>query len=294
MKIWTSLVATAALALSLASAAPAGATEAETQYPNGAEGFMAGAVPPPGVYFLNYLTHYTTNRLNDGSGDRVPVHFRLNATAEVARFVWTSDVQVLGANWGMHILTPLVNLEYELGPNSVHQFGLGDITIDPVILSWHWKNFHLATGLDVILPTGRYDKAKPLNIGANYWGFEPLVAGTYLSDDGFEVSAKLMYTVNTKNTATDYRSGQAFHMDYMVGQHIGDWTAGVGGYWFRQTSDDRRAGVGIGNRGRAFAAGPAVKYDVGGVSLIGRWQHEFASENRPQGDKFWFKFVTAL
>ena len=26
-------------------------------YPNGAECFMAGAVPPPGTYFLNYVTH---------------------------------------------------------------------------------------------------------------------------------------------------------------------------------------------------------------------------------------------
>lgn len=288
--LFTAAVLTAGLAL----AVPAQATEADAQYPNGAEGFMAGAVPPPGTYLLNYLTHYTTDRLNDDSGNKVPVSFRLNGTAEVVRLLWVSDVKILGANWGMHILTPLVNLDYDLGPLSVHQFGLGDITIDPFILSWHWKNFHLATGLDIILPTGRYDSSKPLNIGANYWGIEPLVAATYLSDGGFEVSAKLMYAFNTKNNDTDYRSGQAFHMDYMVAQKFGDWTAGVGGYWFEQTTDDTRGGVDIGNRGRAFALGPSVKYDFNGMSLIGKWQHELVSENRPQGDKFWIKFITAF
>lgn len=281
-----------AAALLVTMAVPAArATEGASQYPDGAEGFMAGAVPPPGFYFLNYLTHYSADRLNDGSGDKVPVRFRLNATAEVGRLVWTSPWQVLGAYWGMHVLVPLVHLDYAVGPVSHRRFGLGDITINPVILSWHAKNHHIAAGIDIIVPTGQYDKARPLNIGANYWGIEPLVAGTYITDGGFELSAKLMYTFNTRNNDTDYRSGQAFHMDYTVAQHVDDWSFGVSGYWFTQTTDDERAGVKIGNRGRAFAAGPAVKYDFSGMSLIAKYQHEFVAENRPQGGKAWVKFI---
>lgn len=283
-----------AVTAALAVAAPARATEAVAQYPDGAEGIMAGAVPPPGTYFLNYLTHYTAHRVNDGDGDQLPVNFRLNATAEVARLLYVSEYRILGGNWGAHILVPVVNLDYDLGPFSVRQFGLGDITVDPFILSWHWPNFHLVTALDIYLPTGRYDRTKPLNIGANHWGFEPVVAGTYLSDSGFEASAKLMYAFNTRNTDTDYRSGQAFHTDFFTGQHWGAWTAGLGGYWFKQTTGDRRGGTDIGNRGQAFALGPALQYDFGGISLIGKWQHEFVSENRPQGDKLWVKLVARL
>ncbi|HYH21766.1 MAG TPA: transporter [Azospirillum sp.] len=291
---WKSLFAAAAVAVGLAAAPQAQATEAGSQYPNGAEGFMAGAVPPPGTYFINYLTHYNAGRLNDNSGKQIPVNFRLNATAEVGRLLYVSNIQILGGNLGAHILVPLVNLNYDVGPFSVHQFGLGDITIDPFILSWHWKNFHLATGLDIILPTGRYDRNKPINIGANYWGIEPLVAGTYMTDGGFEVSAKLMYAFNTKNNDTSYRSGQAFHMDYMVAQHYDAWTVGLGGYWFQQTTDDDLRGVNIGNRGSAFAIGPAVKYDFKGVSVIGKWQHEFVTHNRPQGDNLWVKLIMAF
>lgn len=291
---WKSFFAAAAVAVGLAAAPQAQATEGGSQYPDGAEGFMAGAVPPPGTYFINYLTHYTAGRLNNNDGKQIPIDFRLNATAEVPRLLYVSNVQILGGNWGAHILVPLVNLRYEVAGMSGHQFGLGDITINPFILSWHWPNFHLASGLDIILPTGRYDRNRPVNIGANYWGIEPLVAGTYLSDGGFEVSAKLMYTFNTKNNDTSYRSGQAFHMDYMVAQRFGNWTAGLGGYWFQQTTDDDLRGVDIGNRGMAFSVGPAVKYDVAGISLIGKWQHEFVSRNRPQGDKLWVKLIMAF
>lgn len=270
---------------------PAGATEANSQYPNGAEGFLAGAVPPPGTYLLNYVNYYHADRVNDSSGNKLPAPLRLDAAAEVVRILHTSDVKILGANWGAHILVPVVYLDYDLGPFSARQFGLGDITIDPVILSWHFPNFHVATGIDVILPTGRYDKNKPISIGTNSWGIEPLAAFTYLSDGGFELSAKLMYTFNTENTDTDYRSGQAFHTDYMVAQHLDAWALGIGGYWFRQTTGDRKNGIDIGNRGTAFAAGPAVKYDFNGMSLIAKWQHEFVTENRPQGDSFWAKFI---
>ncbi|MBS1224301.1 MAG: putative regulatory protein, partial [Proteobacteria bacterium] len=34
------------------------AFEGAQQYPLGAENFMAGALPPPGNYFINYLVHY--------------------------------------------------------------------------------------------------------------------------------------------------------------------------------------------------------------------------------------------
>ena len=50
-------------------AGPALATEGGGgAYPNGAEDFMAGALPPPGVYFKNYLTYYQASKLKDKIG----------------------------------------------------------------------------------------------------------------------------------------------------------------------------------------------------------------------------------
>jgi hypothetical protein len=61
-----------------------------------------------------------------------------------------------------------------------------------------------------------------INPGAGYWSIEPLVALTYLSDDGYEASAKLMYNIKSENDDTDYESGDEFHMDYTLAKHSGN------------------------------------------------------------------------
>ncbi len=288
---WKMLKA-AALAAVISTLAPSVyATEGNGQYPNGAEDFMVGAAPYPGVYFTNYLNYYTAGQLNNNSGDKRRISASIDALTEMPRLLYMSNTKILGANWGAHVMVPLVNLNYSIGSSSGNQFSLGDIVVDPFILSWRFPNFHVNTGLDIYMPTGQYDRTKPVNAGANYWGFEPLIAATYLSDSGFEASAKLMYAFNTRNNATDYLSGRALHTDYLLAQHWNHWAAGLGGYWFQQTVDDNIKGVGdVGNRGMVFAAGPAVKYDANVVSLTGKWLHELTAENRPEGDSFWFKF----
>lgn len=265
-------------------------------YPNGAEGFMAGAVPPPGTYFLNYLTHYQASRINDSKGNKLPFDVEIRATAEVARFLHVSDITILGGAWGGHILIPLVHVAIDSPVAALdgRHSGLGDITIDPFILSWHAGNWHWVTGIDVVVPTGQYDKAEPASsIGRNYWAIEPVFGITYLSPGGFEASGKFMFDYNFKNRDRDYKSGNEFHIDYTLSQKFGDMTAGIGGYYFHQITDDSGTlAPADGNRGKALAIGPQLKYDYKGMSFIGKWQHEVIAENRAQGDKFWFKFIT--
>ncbi|MFZ1830107.1 MAG: transporter [Candidatus Competibacteraceae bacterium] len=276
------------------------AKEGPDQYPNGAENFMAGALPPPGHYFINYLGYYT-GQYRANNGDEVP-GLKVNATFDALRYIYVSNYKLLGGDWGMHAIVPVVYQKLDtpipgIGNGSV--FGLGDITLNPLIIGWHFPpDWHLAFGLDINLPTGQYDQYNPTkSIGANYYSFEPALAVTYLNQSGFEISAKLMYNIKTQNDDTDYQSGDEFHMDYLIGQHFGLWTVGVGGYYLKQTGDDQRDGQKVGpdgQRGQVFAFGPAVKYDYNGMSFIGTWDHETRVENRFEGDKFFFKFVTAF
>lgn len=274
-------------------------------YPNGAEDFMAGAVPPPGTYFLNYLTHYTAGRIKDDHGDNLVPDFRLNATANVFRLLHVTKEQVLGGYWGMHVFVPVVYMDVKMMGAKDSRFGLGDIIIDPFILSWHSKNWHFATGVDIYLPTGAYDKNDLANIGRNYWTFEPIIATTYTADCGFEASLKLMYDFNTKNNSSrlptgqnvKYLSGQEFHFDYTLGYKTGGWNLGVGGYYYKQITNDKVNGVTVapdGFKGQAFAFGPQVKYDYKNMSFALKYQHEVAVRNKPEGDKFWLKFVYAF
>ena len=71
---------------------------------------------------------------------------------------------------------------------------------------------------------------------------------------------------------------------------------GLGGYYLKQTQDDELDGQKVGpdgNCAQVFAFGPAVKYDYKGMSFIGTWNHETGVENYFEGNKFFFKFITA-
>lgn len=301
--IANSLCAAAGMAAALALATPAAATEGGGgHYPNGAEDFMVGALPPPGTYFINYLSWYSADSFRDDNGDKLFDDFDLDVVANTLRLVHVTDYKFLGANWAVHAFLPLVNVDVSrrIAPpfdrESDSRFGLGDIIIDPFILGWHGKNWHLITGLDIYVPTGAYDKNDLANIGRNYWTFEPVVAFTYLSDGGFEASAKLMYAFNTENNDTNYQSGQEFHMDYTLGYHTGPWSLGIGGYYYQQTTDDEVNGRTFmdGFRGRAFAIGPQVKYDYQNMAFTLKYQAETNVENRPDGNSLWFKFLYAF
>lgn len=271
-------------------------------YPNGAEDFMVGALPPPGTYFINYLAYYTADRLNDENGDKLFSKFDLNVVANTFRFIYVTKHQVFGASWAMHAFVPFgyVDVERRIAPpfptESDDRFSLGDIIIDPFILGWHWKNFHITTGVDIYIPTGHFDEDDLANFGRGYWTFEPVAAFTYLSDGGIEVSAKFMYDFNTENNDTNYQSGQEFHFDYTVGYHIKNWSLGVGGYYYKQTTNDELNGEKFlgGFRGQVFAVGPQVKYDYKNMSFTLKYQKEMDVENKPEGDKFWFKFMYAF
>lgn len=280
----------------------AGATEGGGgAYPNGAEGVMAGALPPPGFYYLNYLTHYNADRLNDKDGDELPVDFNLNATANVSRFLYMTKKHVAGGNLGFYGLVPLVHLSGTLRPApgvtiAGTQSGLGDITLGSV-LAWHTRNFHFGVALDVAAPTGQYDKNETFNIGRNYWTLEPIIGATLLTDNGIELSAKFMYDFNTKNKDTDYKSGQEFHFDYAAAYHVGPWTIGATGYYYKQITDDKLNGETVGtygNKGQVFAVGPTIKYDYKNISLEAKYQKEMLAENRAEGEKMWIKLIWAF
>lgn len=281
----------------LLTAAPARATEGGgSAYPHGAEGWMTGMLPPEGTYLLNYSTYNSADRLNDGDGEQVPVDFQVEAFANTVRFVHVTDKKILGGTYAFQVLVPLVDVSVDMGERRDHRAGLGDIVVDPFILGWHFDKLHIAAGVDIILPTGRYNKDALANIGRNYVTFEPAVAITYHDPKGPELSAKLMYDMSTRNKATDYQSGNEFHVDFAAGWNFPKSSLGVAGYYNRQTTDDRQGGmvVGDGNRGTAFAIGPTVKVQAGKVPIMLTWQHEVVARNRSQGDKLWIKAIFSL
>lgn len=260
-------------------------------YPNGAEDVMAGAIPPAGFYYLNYLNYYTADALKDNSGDKIDVHFKANVLADVSRFVYVTKTQIAGGNLGFQTLIPLVNMHLETPAGKDNASGLGDIDLG-VNLSWHSKNLHQALALDVDVPTGAYDKNDIANIGRNCYTFEPAYGISYVTDGGYEVSGKFMYDFNTENNDTDYKSGQEFHVDYFTGQHVGSWTVGLGGYYYQQITDDKSDGETVDDyKGRVLGVGPTIQYNYKNIGIHVKYQKETLVENRSEGDKYWVRAV---
>ena len=264
-------------------------------YNNGVEGFGAGMFPPPGTYFLNYINYYTADSLKDKNGNDAIPKFNLDAVAEVARVVHVSKSTLLGANVAMQAILPLVHLEVAVPGRSQSNNGFGDLTVSPLILAWHRGNLHYAVGMDVVLPTGAYDKNDLANIGRNYWTFTPVVAATYLTNSGYDFSIKFMYDVNTENHAWKYQSGDEFHFDYTLAKKFNALSFGAGGYFYTQVSNDENHGpTPTTGKGQVFAIGPQIKYDYKNMAFSFKYQKEMLAENKPEGDKFWFNLMYAF
>lgn len=268
---------------------PAMATESGGGvYPNGAESFMTGALPPPGGYFVNYTTYYSAGQFKNNNAAFKT--FDATVAADVMRGIYVTPVQVLGGTWAMHAFVPVTDVNVTMGSSSAHRSGLGDIIVDPFILGWHAGDFHWLGGFDVSVPTGAYDKNSLANPGRNYWAFTPVAAITWRNGAGWELSTKVMYDINTENRDTDYRSGNELHADFIAAKHFDQLAVGLGGYAYRQITGDSGAGAVLGEfKGQAVALGPQVSYQLGGVGLEAKYQKEFAVENRPEGDKLWLR-----
>ncbi|MFH1038042.1 MAG: transporter [PVC group bacterium] len=270
----------------------------------GTEDYFVGALPPPGFHFINYLAYYYSDELKDYNGDKAPVDFKANVAAEVLRGIYVSDIEILGANLGWHVVVPLVYKDMEIkGVFDQSRASLGDIYVSPFLLGWHSEIFHCVAGLDIIAPSGQYNKDYPVNIGNNHWTFEPAVAVSLILPEGLSVDVKLMYDIHTKNTdwinpATgiedDYLTGQQFHLDYNAGYMIVDnFRLGVCGYYLIGLQDDKLDGSKVpDSEEQVLAVGPSAMYSVSKqLHLVAKVQFETLSENRPEGIMSWLKLI---
>jgi hypothetical protein len=287
-----------AVALAAAMISPASATEGGGSiYANGVENFLSGAMPPPGFYPIVYGTRYRATALRDNKGDDISAAiggFRAEVTGVVPRFIWVTDKQVLGGQLAFHAIVPVLNVDVKVGAQKQSNTGIGDINL-AAALGYHASDkLHYVLAFEVNAPTGKYERTDLANIGRNYWNVEPLLDITYTQPTGLNADLKLMYDYNFRNKDTDYKSGQELHADYALGWGFGNgWVLGAGGYVYRQVTDDKQGGLTVaGNRGRALAIGPSVKYQSKtGWFITAKYEKQHNVRNRPDGAAFWVKTI---
>jgi hypothetical protein len=173
--------------------------------------------------------------------------------------------------------------------------GIGDLYLSPLRLNWRSEEHHVTISQGIFAPTGSYDPDRLINLGRNHWGFNTNVSYTWLNEKrGHEISLTAGYLVNTKNTDTDYRSGNEFHLDYLLAHHFSPRVGlGFTGYWYKQVTGDhagllRRLGLGS-FRGKALGIGLAVlfKPTIGGkdTNFVLKWVHDVHARRRFEGSE---------
>jgi len=260
----------------------------------GAEGMMAGALPPAGVYLLSYYQNY-----HAGSFDNGPANFHLDVNAFIPRLVWMTEQSYLGGQLGFYAIQPMVDLRLSAAGMSDHNTALGDLMLGSM-LGWHQGDHHWIAAIETVLATGQYDKAtaqQPLvaNIGKNYNTVRPIFAYSYAPKNGLDISTKISYSFNTENDDTQYKSGEYFAGDYSLGYKLTDQVkVAVEGYAFKQTKSDKQQGENIAMRGQVLAIGPAIQYQDKNWSIEAKYLKETHVENRPEGHTSVLKFVWAF
>ena len=188
----------------------------------------------PGFIIADAYTYYdgsATPPIDFAGNTTLNVNARLNA--ETIFGLYETPLRLLGGNYATAITIPYVWLEVdgnvETGPLGlirphVHDetSGLGDITVYPFILGWtNGTDFKYDVRFGVYTPTGSYEKGQLANAGRNYWTFEPSASFSWLSTTiGTEVTLFTGFDFNTENEATEYQSGDSFHLDGTVAQHL--------------------------------------------------------------------------
>lgn len=260
----------------------------------GAEGIAAGALPPAGVYLLNYYQNYHASEFKDG-----PDNFHADVNVYIPRLVWMTPQHIAGGQLGLYAAQPLVDLRLNVMGMSDSNSGLGDLIIGSM-LGWHKGNHHSVAALEGVLATGDYEDANPqrpvvANLGKNYNTIRPIFAYSYLQPQGWEFSIKMSYSFNSENDDTNYQSGDYFAGDYAIGYQLNDQVKlALEGYVFKQTTDDEVNGVSIGNKGQALSFGPAIQYKRDNWSLEAKFLKETEVEHRPEGHSSTLKLVWAF
>ena len=264
---------TALSALPLESAV--GAEGGASNYFPGAFGaFAPGMAPSPGPVFTSMTLFLDADIDEAALQGRLAASIETFAAVETLVGLYAFDREILGAQPGVGLFLPFAYVEFEGGVEGngfpglsadVHEkrFAVGDLSAMPLTLWWEVEaiGLHLNLYELVIIPSGQYDTDDLVNVGRNYWGFDTVLAATWLSEKtGTEISAVQGITVNTENEQTNYRTGSEYHLDAMVNQFLAPQIAiGFHLYTYQQVTKDSGTPPSLGGfKGQSVGIGPQV------------------------------------
>jgi len=202
------ILATALCASGLSFAAPH-----QLQNPNLNWGNTCGLdakLPPPGLYFSNYIVDYSADKLTDPNGDKL-MNDPVDAVVYAPQFIYVHDKKYFQDYNAGFQLFPTILQSYNPNDNlnnlTSNEGNFGDLIFGPFIGKTaqlaEGFNLHWIFEFDTYFPIGEYNENKTFNPGANYWTFEPWVTLTMEMPYGLTVGTRQHLAYNTENEDTD-------------------------------------------------------------------------------------------
>ncbi len=268
--------------------------------------FLDG-VAAPGFLFELGTSYYHATKFRDNAGHAAPGNPRIDAAAIVPHIAYISpDISLFGGNVGGEILFPLVYTNLRPGPGlEDRNFSAGDIQFSPLLIQWSGQTifgmpFYQRFDLLFSAPTGQYNQNALANAGSNVWTVSPYYAFTVMPTDRFEVSGRISYQWNGRNThpspalkADSVQAGDALSVNLSGSYAVtGQWRIGVAGYVLEQLGEDRVDGKPQQNsKERLFGAGPGLLYQGSKYQVLLNAYKEWGARNRPEGSKIVLRYL---
>ena len=219
---------------------------AEGHYVPGIEGVKAASVPPAGNYYIGYGVNYSVDSLKvPGTDTDIPVSNEGSVTALAHRFVHMTDKKVLGADYGVEAIVPMIQKDFDFtaAGYTKKKSGIGDVYVGPLVLGWHGDRWDSVAAAGVWLDTANSDElASP---GNGYKGTMLTGGGTaYLNaDKSVSASGLLRYEMNGEKD-TGFEPGDQVSLEWGVGKKVTPvLELGVVGYDQWQVSKDKGTGA---------------------------------------------------
>lgn len=251
-------------------------------YPAGAEGIKGASLPPPGVYFRDYNFFYAANEFKDG-----PPNFDIVAYINAPRVIWMTDLEIFGANYGLDVIVPFAYLDWSIRAFGDNGFGMGDIQIEPLLLSWHFKQFDMAAGYAIWAPSGDFEIGKPDLISKGFWSHMLTFGGTWYPDGEktWAVSLLNRYEFCHEQEKTHIDPGQVYTLEWGFSKSLNPGLdVGLIGYYQQQITKD--SGLTATTKlDRKLGVGPEINAFWPKLKLFTsiRYAYEFEAVERPEG-----------
>jgi hypothetical protein len=257
-----------------------------SHYPVGAEGINGASLPPPGIYVRDYNFFYTAGKV-----DGLPVDLDIFAYVQAPRLIWITQQEILGANYGMDVIAPFAYKDVRLPGVSGYQFNIADIQIEPLLLSWHEKQFDFAAGYAVWVPTGNFDTSSEIKYltspGNGYWSHMLTLGGVWHPDEAKTWSLSLLgrYEICHEQDHTHVTPGNMATLEWGFSKSVAPGVdVGLIGYYQQQITEDSGS-VASHDLSHVVGVGPEVSVLWAKLGLFTslRYVYEADVKDRPQG-----------